>query len=52
MEKEWYYGNADKERNGPVGFTEIKDLYKVRFSMECVDWTLLGVFYILIYKSI
>jgi len=27
-EKEWYYGNADKERNGPVGFTEIKDLYK------------------------
>ena len=28
-EKEWYYGNADKERNGPVGFTDIKDLYKV-----------------------
>ncbi|XP_023328115.1 dnaJ homolog subfamily C member 13 [Eurytemora carolleeae] len=28
MEKEWYYGNVDKERNGPVGFTEIKDLYK------------------------
>jgi len=27
-EKEWYYGNVDKERNGPIGFTEIKDLYK------------------------
>jgi hypothetical protein len=23
-EKEWYYGNADKERNGPVGFSELK----------------------------
>ena len=29
-EKEWYYGNVDKERNGPIGFTEIRDLYKVK----------------------
>ena len=26
-EKEWYYGNADKERNGPISFMEMKDLY-------------------------
>ena len=28
-EKEWYYGNVDKERNGPVGYTDMRDLYKV-----------------------
>ena len=22
-EKEWYFGNADKERLGPYGFTEV-----------------------------
>lgn len=27
QEKEWYYGNEAKERNGPVGYTELKDLY-------------------------
>lgn len=27
-EKEWYYRNAEKERHGPFGFTEIKDLWK------------------------
>ena len=35
-EKEWYYGNADKERNGPVGFTDIKDLYKVTIQIETI----------------
>ena len=28
QEKEWYYGNADKERNGPISFYELKDLYE------------------------
>ena len=23
-EKEWYYGNVDKERNGPISFMEMK----------------------------
>ena len=27
QEKEWYYGNADKERNGPISFHELKDLF-------------------------
>ena len=27
QEKEWYYGNADKERNGPISFSELKDLF-------------------------
>ena len=27
QEKEWYYGNADKERNGPVSFAEMTDLF-------------------------
>ena len=27
-EKEWYYGNEAKERNGPVGFSDLKDLFK------------------------
>ncbi|XP_067952104.1 dnaJ homolog subfamily C member 13-like [Watersipora subatra] len=27
-EKEWYYGNRDKERLGPFGFDEIKELYQ------------------------
>ncbi|XP_023933252.1 dnaJ homolog subfamily C member 13-like [Lingula anatina] len=27
-EKEWYYGNKDKERLGPFSFEEMKDLYK------------------------
>ena len=27
QEKEWYYGNEAKERNGPVGYTELRDLY-------------------------
>jgi len=36
MEKEWYYGNVDKERNGPVGFTEIKDLYKVHLAKRII----------------
>lgn len=27
-EKEWYYGNADKERLGPYSFEEMKDLWK------------------------
>lgn len=27
-EKEWYYGNKDKERIGPCSFAELKDLYK------------------------
>ncbi|KAF8773592.1 DnaJ subfamily C member 13 like protein [Argiope bruennichi] len=26
-EKEWYYRNAEKERHGPFGFNEIKDLW-------------------------
>ena len=28
QEKEWYYGNADKERNGPISFNEMKDLFE------------------------
>lgn len=28
QEKEWYYGNADKERNGPISFNELKDLFE------------------------
>ena len=28
QEKEWYYGNADKERNGPISFIELKDLFE------------------------
>ena len=28
QEKEWYYGNVDKERNGPVSFAELKDLFE------------------------
>ena len=28
QEKEWYYGNDAKERNGPVGFSDLKDLFK------------------------
>lgn len=27
QEKEWYYGNADKERNGPVSMPELSDLF-------------------------
>lgn len=27
QEKEWYYGNADKERNGPVSMPELNDLF-------------------------
>ena len=27
QEKEWYYGNADKERNGPVSMSELTDLF-------------------------
>merc|ERR1719320_147644 len=27
QEKEWYYGNEAKDRNGPVGFSELKDLF-------------------------
>lgn len=27
-EKEWYYGNAEKERYGPYSFGEMKDLWK------------------------
>ncbi|XP_035216788.1 dnaJ homolog subfamily C member 13-like isoform X2 [Stegodyphus dumicola] len=26
-EKEWYYRNAEKERHGPFGFSEVKDLW-------------------------
>ena len=26
-EKEWYYGTEAKDRNGPVGFNELKDLF-------------------------
>ncbi|XP_042910016.2 dnaJ homolog subfamily C member 13 isoform X1 [Parasteatoda tepidariorum] len=26
-EKEWYYRNAEKERHGPFGFNEMKELY-------------------------
>ena len=26
-EKEWYYGTEAKDRNGPVGFSELKDLF-------------------------
>ena len=28
QEKEWYYGSADKERNGPVSFAELCKLYE------------------------
>ncbi len=28
QEKEWYYGNVDKERNGPISFNEAKDLFE------------------------
>ena len=28
QEKKWYYGNAYKERNGPISFYELKDLYE------------------------
>lgn len=28
QEKEWYYGNADKERNGPISFAEMCELYE------------------------
>lgn len=28
QEKEWYYGNVDKERNGPISFSELNDLFK------------------------
>lgn len=27
-EKEWYYGNVEKERRGPYSFKEMKDLWK------------------------
>jgi DnaJ family protein C protein 13 len=27
QEKEWYYGSADKERNGPVSMAELSDLF-------------------------
>ncbi|KAL4623419.1 hypothetical protein GN956_G19211 [Arapaima gigas] len=27
-EKEWYFGNADKERRGPFSFEEMQDLWK------------------------
>ncbi|XP_054717127.1 dnaJ homolog subfamily C member 13-like [Uloborus diversus] len=27
-EKEWHFRNAEKERNGPYGFSEMKDLWK------------------------
>lgn len=28
-EKEWYFGNADKERSGPYGFHEVCVLKKL-----------------------
>ena len=28
QEKEWYYGNADKERNGPISFAEMCELFE------------------------
>lgn len=28
QEKEWYYGNDGKDRNGPVSFAEMCDLYE------------------------
>ena len=28
-EKEWYFGNADKERSGPYGFHEVCAVYKL-----------------------
>lgn len=28
QEKEWYYGTESKDRNGPVGYTELRDLYR------------------------
>lgn len=28
-EKEWYFGNADKERSGPYGFHEVCVLEKL-----------------------
>ncbi|XP_059089728.1 dnaJ homolog subfamily C member 13-like [Tigriopus californicus] len=28
QEKEWYYGNADKERNGPLSFSELQKLFQ------------------------
>lgn len=31
-EKEWYFGNADKERRGPFSFEEVCDLLKFGFA--------------------
>ena len=28
QEKEWYYGNVDKERNGPISFKELKEMFE------------------------
>ena len=38
-EKEWYYGNKDKERLGPFGFDEVR------------RWLYLGLYFFLKYSS-
>lgn len=50
-EKEWYFGNADKERRGPFSFEEVCGLVKfggtvlVDFcSLNCFGHTNLSVF--------
>lgn len=32
-EKEWYFGNADKERSGPYGFHEVCVLEKLSMNI-------------------
>jgi len=34
-EKEWYYGNADKERLGPYSFEEV--MFNVSFFLSIID---------------
>jgi hypothetical protein len=41
-EKEWYYGNAEKERLGPYSFEE------VGFADFC---SIMGIIYIILYLS-
>jgi hypothetical protein len=62
-EKEWYYGNADKERLGPYSFEEVciitvmtidaKWLLAYIYYLKCVrTWITLNHWYIAIEKAI
>lgn len=35
-EKEWYFGNADKERRGPFSFEEVCDLKRSKTGISLI----------------